>query len=86
MMTTHSPLIPEGLTKTQEVRALAKQVSVSERTVWRALRQVNGGAAPDANFTTVRVRRQDAAALRGLASDGMSMADVVSALVTAYRQ
>ena len=67
MMTTHSPLIPEGLTKTQEVRALAKQVSVSERTVWRALRQVNGGAAPDANFTTVRVRRQDAAALRGLA-------------------
>ena len=85
MMTTHG-LIPDGLTKTQEVKALAKMVSVSERTVWRVLRQVNGGAAPDADFTTVRVRRQDAAALRRLASDGMSMADVVSALVTAYRQ
>ena len=85
MMTTHG-LIPEGLTKTQEVRAIAKQVSVSERTVWRVLRELNGGAARDANFTTVRVRRQDAAALRRLAVDGMSMADVVSALVTAYRQ
>ena len=85
-MTTHSPLIPEGLTTTQEVRALAKLVSVSERTVWRVLRQLKGGAAPDADFTTIRVRRQTAAALRKLASDGMSMADVVSALVTAYRQ
>ena len=74
MMTTHG-LIPEGLTTTQEVRALAKQVSVSERTVWRVLRQLKGGPAPDADFTTIRVRRQDAAALRRLASDGMSMAD-----------
>ena len=39
MMTTNG-LIPEGLTKTQEVRAIAKQVSVSERTVWRVLRQL----------------------------------------------
>ena len=84
-MTTHSPLIAEGLTKTQEVRALAKMVSVSERTMWRVFSEEKGGK-PDSDFTTVRVRRRDAAALRGLASDGMSMADVVSALVTAYRQ
>ena len=84
MMTTHG-LIPEGLTKTQEVKALAKLVSVSERTVWRVFSKGKGGK-PDSDFTTVRVRRQDAAALRRLASDGMSMADVVSALVTAYRQ
>ena len=83
-MTTHG-LIPEGLTTTQEVKAIAKLVSVSERTVWRVLSREKGGA-PDADFTTIRVRRQTAAALRGLASDGMSMADVVSALVTAYRQ
>ena len=84
MMTTHG-LIPAGLTKTQKVKALAKMVSVSERTMWRVFREEKGGK-PDSDFTTVRVRRRDAAALRGLASDGMSMADVVSALVTAYRQ
>ena len=84
-MTTHSLLIQEGLTTTEEVRAIAKLAMVSERTVWRVLRREKGGA-PDADFTTIRVRRQDAATLRRLAGDGMSMADVVSALVTAHRQ
>ena len=45
MMTTHSPLIAEGLTKTQEVRALAKMVSVSERTMWRVFSEEKGGEA-----------------------------------------
>ena len=80
-----TPLIPEGLTTTQEVKAIAKLVSVSERTVWRVLSKEKGGK-PDGDFTTIRVRRQDAATLRRLAGDGMSMADIVSALVTAHRQ
>ena len=47
-----TPLIPEGLTTTQEVKAIAKLVSVSERTVWRVLSREKGGA-PDADFTTI---------------------------------
>ena len=42
-MTTHG-LIPEGLTTTQEVRAIAKLAVVSERTVWRVLHREKGGA------------------------------------------
>ena len=75
----------EGLTTTQEVRAIAKMASVSERTVWRLNCRLRGGV-PDADFTTIRVRKADVAAMRQLAAEGMSMADVVSALIAAYRQ
>ena len=44
MMTTHG-LIPEGLTKTQEVKALAKLVSVSERTRVAGVQQGKGREA-----------------------------------------
>ena len=70
---------------TDEVRALAQTASVSERTVWRLLCRERGGT-PDADYTTIRVRRADAAALRELAADGVSMADVVSALLSVYRE
>ena len=73
------------MTTTEEVRAIARMASVSERTVWRMLSSEKGGT-PDADYTTIRVRRADAAALRELAGDGVSMAGAVSALVSAYRQ
>ena len=59
--------------------------AVSERTVWRMLSSERGGT-PDADYTTIRVRRADAAVLREIAADGVSMADVVSALLSGYRE
>ena len=44
-MTTHSLLIPEGLTTTQEVRAIAKLAMVSERTVWAGAPQGKGAGS-----------------------------------------
>ena len=70
---------------TDEVRAPAQTASVSERTVWRLLCRERGGM-PDADYTTIRVRRADAAALREIAADGVSVADVVSALLRGYRE
>ena len=73
------------MTTTDDVRALAQTASVSERTVWRLLCRERGGT-PDADYTTIRVRRADAAALREIAADGVSVADVVSALLSGYRE
>ena len=70
---------------TDEVRDLAETASVSERTVWRLLCRERGGA-PDADYTTIRVRRADAAVLREIAADGVSIADVVSALLSGYKE
>ena len=68
-----------------EVREIARMASVSERTVWRMLSSEKG-RTPDADYTTIRVRRADAAVLREIAADGVSMADVVSALLSGYRE
>ena len=76
-------MYPWVMKTTDEVRELAQTASVSERTVWRLLCRERGGT-PDADYTTIRIRREDAVVLRELAPDGMSMADVVSALLSAY--
>ena len=53
--------------------------------MWRLLCRERGGA-PDADYTTIRVRRADAAVLREIAADGVSIADVVSALLSGYKE
>ena len=78
-------MYPWAVATTAEVREIARMASVSERTVWRMLSSERG-ETPDADYTTIRVRRADAAVLREIAPDGVSMADVVSALLSGYRE